>query len=143
MLRLIKNTPALPVTLYSGPHYQMSYQQCWKPSLNNPFLNKIYKDSICYTERWYLEIRKLILEEEWYHPLINSIVADSVLRQSLVKSTIIDGASMREILVSTAYPEFQISAGVNLKKINRWCAFFISLPDSLDTLVALNGQSPD
>ena len=143
MLRLIKNDPTLLEKLYVGPHYQIGYQHCWSPWLNNPFLNKIYKDSICYTERWYLEIRKLILEEEWHHPLINSIVADSVLRQRLVKSTIIDGAAMRAILLSATYPEFQISAGVNLKKINRWCAFFISLPDSLDTLVALNGQSPD
>lgn len=143
MLRLIKNTPTVSTQQYDGPHHQINYQHCWKPWLNNPFLNKLYKESVCYTERWYLEIRKLVNEEEWHHPLINSIIIDTKLRQNLVKSTIIDGALMRHMLRSTDYPEFEISAGVNLRKLNQWCAFFISLPDSIDILVDLNGQSPD
>ena len=68
---------------------------------------------------------------------------DVELRKVLVKSTIIDGTLMRSVMNGEAYPEFHISAGINLKKINRWCAFFISLPDSLETLADLNGQSRD
>ena len=68
---------------------------------------------------------------------------DNELKINLIKSTLIDGASMRSILASSNSPEFQISAGVNLKKLNRWCGFFISLPDSIETLVALNAQDPD
>ena len=142
-LRVIKLSSTVENQIYTGPHHQIEYQQCWDRRLINPVLNRLYKESVCYTERWYLELRKLVLEEEWYHPLLNSIINDVELRKVLVKSTVIDGTLMRSVINSDTYPEFHISAGINLKKINRWCAFFISLPDSLETLVALNGQSPD
>ena len=115
MIRVIK--PSKKSQLYFGPHQQLEYNQCWAPWLNNPLLNKLYKDSISYTERWYLETRKLVLEENWYHPLLNSVLLDNRLKANLVKSTIIDGAIMRGVLQNEAYPEYHISAGVNLKKL--------------------------
>ena len=142
-LRVIKSPSKLDAQIYTGPHYQIDYQACWNNRLINPVLNRLYKESVCYTERWYLELRKLVLEEEWYHPLLNSAINDIELRKRLVKSAMIDGTLMRSVITGEDYPELHISAGINLKKINRWCAFFISLPDSLETLVALNGQSPD
>jgi hypothetical protein len=141
-LKVIKNTLNTP-ELYTGPHQQIEINQCWQSHLNNPLLNKLYKDSISYTERWYLETRRLINEEMWHHPLLNSILLDEQLKFDLIKSTIVDGASMRNILNDNKFPEYQVSAGVNLKKLVRWCAFFVSLPDSHETLVALNGQSCD
>jgi hypothetical protein len=141
-LKVIKNTLGQP-EIYAGPHRQIDVRQCWQSHLNNPLLNKLYKDSVSYTERWYLETRRLINEELWYHPLLNSILLDEQLKLSLIKSTIIDGALMRSMLNDIRYPEYQVSAGVNLKKLTRWCAFFVSLPDSHETLVALNGQSHD
>jgi hypothetical protein len=141
MLKVIKAPPKKTFDVYTGPHHQLAYQNCWAPWLNNPLLNKLYKESVTYTERWYLEIRKLILDENWYHPLVNSVILDKKLRTNLIKSTIIDGALMRNVLTDDSYPEYQISASVNLKKLNRWCAFFVSLPDSHDILVNLNGQS--
>jgi hypothetical protein len=141
-LKVIKNTLNTP-ELYTGPHQQIEINQCWQSHLNNPLLNKLYKDSISYTERWYLETRRLINEEAWHHPLLNSILLDEQLKFDLIKSTIVDGASMRNILNDNKFPEYQVSAGVNLKKLVRWCAFFVSLPDSHETLVALNGQSCD
>jgi hypothetical protein len=142
MLRVIKSAPK-PTIPYTGPHRQLHYQQCWSPWLNNPLLNKLYKESICYTERWYLELRRLINEEMWYHPLLQSAIKDNTLKTNLVKSAVIDGALMRSVLAVDDFPEYHISAGVNLKKLNRWCGFFVSLPDSTEILVALNGQSPD
>lgn len=141
-LRVIKNTLHQP-DIYTGPHRQIDVEQCWQSHLNNPLLNKLYKDSICYTERWYLETRRLINEELWYHPLLISLLLDEKLKLDLIKSTIIDGVNMRSMINDPRYPEFQMSASVNLKKLTRWCAFFVSLPDSHETLVALNGQSPD
>lgn len=141
-LKVIKNTLNTP-ELYAGPHCQIEIEQCWQSHLNNPLLNKLYKDSVSYTERWYLETRRLINDEMWDHPLLNSVLLDEHLKFNLIKSTIVDGASMRSILNSNQFPEYQLSAGVNLKKLTRWCAFFVSLPDSHETLVALNGQSPD
>lgn len=141
-LRVIKNT-LKQADIYAGPHKQLDVVQCWQSQLNNPLLNKLYKDSISYTERWYLETRRLINEELWYHPILNSILLDESLKLNLIKSTIIDGAFMRSILNDQQYPEFQVSAGINLKKLTRWCAFFVSLPDSHEILVDLNGQSHD
>jgi hypothetical protein len=142
MLRIIKNTTKSN-QVCNGPHHQLQYQSCWVPHLNNPLLNQLYKNSICYTERWYLELRRLINDELWYHPLINVVLGDTVLRRELVKSAFIDGALMRSVLATDDYPEFHISASINLKKLNRWCAFFVSLPDSHKTLVRLNAQSLD
>jgi hypothetical protein len=142
-LRVIKSPSKLDNQVYTGPHYQINYHACWNNHLINPVLHRLYKESVCYTERWYLELRKLVLEEEWHHPLLNSVISDVELRKRLVKSTVIDGTLMRSVLSGEDYPELHISAGINLKKINRWCAFFISLPDSLETLVDRCGQSPD
>jgi len=143
-LKVIKNTiNEKPLEIYSGPHRQLNFQQCWATWLNNPLLNNLYKNNIAYTERWFLEIRRLINDEEWCHPLLNSVVADHELKLHLIKSTVIDGAFMRDILLNNNYPEYQLSASVNLKKLRRWCAFFTSLPDSLETLAALNAQSRD
>lgn len=141
-LRVIKNTLRQP-DVYTGPHRQIEAEQCWQPSLNNPLLNKLYKDTISYTERWYLESRRLINEEMWQHPLLVSLLLDDQLKLKLIKSTIVDGAVMRNVINCPDMPEYQLSASVNLKKLNRMCAFFVSLPDSHETLVALNGQSPD
>ena len=141
-LRVIKNT-LKQADVYAGPHKQIDVAQCWHSQLNNPLLNKLYKDSISYTERWYLETRRLINEELWYHPVLNSILLDENLKLYLIKSTIVDGAVMRSIINDRNYPEYQTSASINLKKLTRWCAFFVSLPDSHKILVALNGQSRD
>ncbi len=140
-LRLIKNTGTSDV--YHGPHYQVPLFSCMHPALNNPYLNAIYKPSITYTERWYLEIRKKILEGSWQHPLVQVICSDSELKKSLVKSAVIDGAYMRNILSNERFPEYHISAGINLKRLNRWCGFFVSLPESVEILVDQCGLDQD
>jgi hypothetical protein len=141
-LRVIKNTLNQP-DVYTGPHQQLDMQCCWQIHLNNPLLNKLYKDSVCYTERWYLETRQLINDEMWHHPLLISLLLDEKLKLGLIKSAIIDGTMMRSMINNHQHPEYQMSASVNLKKLSRWCAFFISLPDSLETLADLNAQSRD
>lgn len=142
MIRLVKPERQAP-EYYTGPHRQLDFQHCWRPWLNNPWLNKIYKESVCYTERWYLELRKMILDYNWEHPLLYSITGDVELKKSLVKSAVLDGAMFRSIINNPLYPEYHISASVNLKKVNRWCGFFVSLPDSHKTLVHLNGPQSD
>ena len=143
MIRLIKPQPKELYKEYNGPHSQLNFHHCWRPWLNNPWLNKIYKDSVCYTERWYLELRKMIMDYQWEHPLVHSIIGDNELKKMLVKSTVLDGAMFRHVINDVSYPEYHISASVNLKKVNRWCAFFVSLPDSRETLARLNGPLDD
>lgn len=128
---------------YHGPHFQLEYQQCWDSKLNNPLLHSLYKESVCYTERWYLEIRRIIENELWHHPLLHSIVSDNKLRYELVKSTVIDGNRTRSIVITDDSPAYKISAEVNYRKLIKWCAFFVSIPDSHETLVSLNARSPD
>lgn len=140
-LRVIKNTLQDSNLIYNGPHSQINLQCCWSQNLNNPLLNKLYKESVSYTERWYLETRRLITEGQWDHPLLNSVVFDYELKFNLVKSTVVDGAFMREIIQSNELPQYQMSASVNLKKLTRWTAFFISLPNSIETLSSLNGPT--
>ena len=131
-LRLIKNAKTSDV--YNGPHYQVPLFSCMNPALNNPFLNAIYKPSVSFAERWYLEVRKRVLDSDWNHPIVRIACADDELKSLLVKSTVIDGAYMREIVQDPQLPEFHISAGINLKRLNRWCGFFVSLPDSTEIL---------
>lgn len=126
-LRLIKRP--LEPEIYTGPHLQMPLLTCMHPALNNPFLNALYKPDISYAERWYLEVRKRILDENWSHPIVKIICCDDNLKKALVKSTVIDGAVMRSVLNDSKLPEYHISAGINLKRLNRWCGFFVSLPD--------------
>jgi len=90
-----------------------------------------------------METRKLINEELWYHPLLTTLIKDQEFKSLLVNSVFIDGAIMRSILADDAYPEYQMSAAVNIKKLNQWCAFFVSLPHSHEILVARCGQSRD
>ena len=91
-LRLIKNTAS--TELYSGPHYQVPLFSCMHPALNNPFLNSIYKPAVTYAERWYLEVRKRVLDSDWQHPIVRIACEDLELKSLLVKSTVIDGAYM-------------------------------------------------
>ena len=142
-LRVIKNTLQETTPTYTGPHRQISLQHCWSQPLNNPWLNKLYKDSISYTERWYLETRRLITDGIWDHPLLNSVILDPNLKFNLIKSTIIDGAVMREVINNDELPQYQMSACVNLKKLTKWSAFFVSLPNSIETLLSLNDLTQD
>lgn len=137
-LKLVEETN--PLEFYNGPHKQMQFTLCNEEKLNNPLLNRLYKSNICYTERWYLETRKIIFDENWDHPILQSICEDSDLKAKLIKSTIIDGVLMRNVVNNVSLPEYHISAGINLKKLHRWCGFFSSLPELTKTLADLNDQ---
>lgn len=123
-LRLIKNPKDLT---YRGPHLQVPMRACCWPDLHNPFLNSIYKKNITYTERWYLEARKLLLDERWDHPILEIITCDRDLRRRLVESTVVDGVEMRATLADPTRPEYHVSASVNLNRLQRWAGFFVSL----------------
>lgn len=142
MLTVIKNQTNKN-NIYSGPHQQIAFYSCWSPRLNNPLLNKLYKESVCYTERWYLETQSLIRNCAWSHPLLNSIVYDLDLRTDIVKSTVLDGALMRNILKDDSLQEYHISASINLRKSTKWSAFFTSIPTSIKILVDLHDLSLD
>ncbi len=126
-LKLIVTEKNKKEPIYLGPHFQVPFMSCFSPALNNPFLNSIYKSSIPYTERWYLEARRLVLEEEWSNPILELLMEDEDLKRRLVQSTVIDGAYMRDILAKPELTGYHVSAGVNLNRLRRWSGFFVSL----------------
>lgn len=126
-LKLIPPSTTKKEPVYLGPHLQVPLNACFHPSLNNPFLNSIYKSSISYAERWYLESRRLIMEEDWTNPIVEILMEDIDLRRRLVSSIAIDGAYMRDILSRSELPGYHVSAGVNLNRLQRWSGFFVSL----------------
>jgi len=110
------------------------------PALDNPLLNSLYKPTISHTEKWYLELRRRILFNDLEHPLVQLVCVDLKLKESLIKSAIIDGSTMLDIIRDKSKPEYHVSASINLKKLKRWSGFFTSFPDSVDISLFLNDQ---
>ena len=105
-----KNQP-LKVAKSVDLHY------CWDCRLNNPLLNSIFKSEVCYVERWFLQTRHLLNNEEVDHPLIKTLLnqEDSTL-DLLVKNTEKDLAVQR-YFADVAYKD---ATDVNISKLNRW-----------------------
>jgi hypothetical protein len=90
---------------------------CWDCRLNNPLLNSIFKSEVCYVERWFLQTRHLLNNEEVDHPLIKTLLnnEDSTL-DLLIKNTEKDLAVQR-YFADVAYKD---ATDVNISKLNRW-----------------------
>ena len=126
---------------YYGPHFLVPLISCQNPALDNPLLNSLYKPAISHTEKWYLELRRRILFNDLEHPLVQLVCVDLKLKESLIKSAIIDGSTMLDIIRDNSKPEYHVSASINLKKLKRWSGFFTSFPDSVDISLFLNDQA--
>jgi len=90
---------------------------CWDSRLNNPFLNKLFKEEVCYVERWYLQTTHLLNIEDFTHPLIQTLLnkQDSTLKL-LIDATEKDLCVQQRLTdVSTIFStEYQI------KKLTKW-----------------------
>lgn len=128
---------------YYGPHFLVPLNCCSLPNLGNPLLNSLYKPSVSHCEKWYLELRRRILINEFDHPLVHIACVDQTLKKMLVESVVADGSTMLSIIRDKNQPEYHVSASINLKKLRRWSGFFTSLPDSIDALQYLNGPAQD
>lgn len=90
---------------------------CWDGRLNNPLLNSMFKPEVSYVERWFLQIKHLLNNEELDHPLIKLLFSleDNTLNL-LIESTEKDLAIQREF----ADKWYKDSTDVNIGKLNRW-----------------------
>lgn len=90
---------------------------CWDCRLNNPLLNSIFKSEVCYVERWFLQTRHLLNNEEVDHPLIKTLLnqEDSTL-DLLIKNTEKDLVVQR-YFADVAYKD---ATDINISKLNRW-----------------------
>lgn len=90
---------------------------CWDSRLNNPFLNKLFKEEVSYVERWYLQTTHLLNIEDLTHPLIQTLLnkQDSTLKL-LIDATEKDLCVQQRLTdVSTIFStEYQI------KKLTKW-----------------------
>jgi hypothetical protein len=97
---------------------------CWDARLNNPLLNSLYKQEVCYVERWYLQATHLLNIEDTSHPLLKLLLnkQDHTL-QLLLDATEKDRAVQERLSdISSIYStEYQI------KKLSKWQLRWISL----------------
>lgn len=90
---------------------------CWDSRLNNPFLNKLFKEEVCYVERWYLQTTHLLNIEDFTHPLIQTLLnkQDSTLKL-LIDATEKDLCVQQRLTdVSTIF-----STDYQIKKLTKW-----------------------
>lgn len=90
---------------------------CWDCRLNNPLLNSIFKPEVSYVERWFLQTRHLLNNEEVDHPLIKTLFSrqDNTL-DLLIESTEKD-LTIQRYFADIAYKD---SIDANVGKLNRW-----------------------
>ena len=90
---------------------------CWDCRLNNPLLNSIFKSEVSYVERWFLQTRHLLNNEETDHPLIKTLLSNNDFTLNLlIESTEKDLTIQRYF----ADVEYKDATDVNISKLNRW-----------------------
>jgi hypothetical protein len=90
---------------------------CWDTRLNNPLLNSLFKQEVCYAERWYLQVTHLLETENNTHPLIQLLLdkQDQTLRLLL-------DAVEKDRLVQERLSELSslYSTDYQIKKLLKW-----------------------
>lgn len=90
---------------------------CWDCRLNNPLLQSIFKPEVSYVERWFLQTKHLLNNEEMDHPLIKVLLSRSdTTLDLLIENTEKDLTIQRYF----AEIEYKDSTDINISKLNRW-----------------------
>ena len=94
---------------------------CWDRRLDNPLLNSLYKQEVCYVERWYLQTVHLLNMELEDHPLLVSLMSDTTLDliiELIEKDLAIQKQPTTDDTLTTDY---------NLIRLNKWLVKFQGL----------------
>jgi hypothetical protein len=94
---------------------------CWDRRLDNPLLNSLFKQEVCYVERWYLQTVHLLNMELEDHPLLVSLMSDTTLDliiELVEKDLKIQKESSQDDTLTTDY---------NLIRLNKWLVKFQGL----------------
>lgn len=94
---------------------------CWDRRLDNPLLNSLFKQEVCYVERWYLQTVHLLNMELIEHPLIVSLMSDNTL-DLLVELIEKDLAIQKSV-----EDDVTLSTDFNLIRLNKWLIKFQGL----------------
>jgi hypothetical protein len=90
---------------------------CWDCRLNNPLLNSIFKSEVSYVERWFLQTRHLLNNEETNHPLIKTLLSNKDSTLDLLIANTEKDLTIQRYFADVAYKD---ATDVNIGKLNRW-----------------------
>ena len=93
---------------------------CWDRRLDNPLLNSLFKQEVCYVERWYLQTVHLLNMELEDHPLLVSLMSDTTL-DLIIELIEKDLKIQKEFVDTTSTTDY------NLIRLNKWLVKFLGL----------------
>ena len=93
---------------------------CWDRRLDNPLLNSLFKQEVCYVERWYLQTVHLLNMELEEHPLLVSLMSDTTL-ELLIE--LIE----KDLQIQKEFVDPTLTTDYNLIRLNKWLVKFLGL----------------
>ena len=93
---------------------------CWDRRLDNPLLNSLFKQEVCYVERWYLQTVHLLNMELEDHPLLVSLMSDTTL--DLIIELI-----EKDLKIQKEFVDTTLTTDYNLIRLNKWLVKFLGL----------------
>ena len=93
---------------------------CWDRRLDNPLLNSLFKQEVCYVERWYLQTVHLFNMELVDHPLVVSLMSDNTL-ELLIE--LIE----KDLKIQKEFVDTTLTTDYNLIRLNKWLVKFQGL----------------
>jgi len=93
---------------------------CWDRRLDNPLLNSLFKQEVCYVERWYLQTVHLLNMELEDHPLLVSLMSDTTL-ELLIE--LIE----KDLQIQKEFVDTTLTTDYNLIRLNKWLVKFLGL----------------
>ena len=93
---------------------------CWDRRLDNPLLNSLFKQEVCYVERWYLQTVHLFNMELVEHPLIVLLMSDNTL-ELLIE--LIE----KDLKIQKEFVDTTLTTDYNLIRLNKWLVKFQGL----------------
>lgn len=97
---------------------------CWDCRLNNPLLNRIFKSETCYVERWYLQSQHLLNQEEFDHPIIQTLLSKNDQTLDLLMESTEKDLTVQRYFSSIEYKD---AVETNIGRLNRWNSKWKSL----------------
>jgi hypothetical protein len=96
----------------------------WNKLLINPHLKGLYKQEISWLERWYLEVRHLVNNDKWDHPIVLMVTQDHTFNKTLRDCCLADIKVMEKLAEDYVYRDSSVR---QRKRLIIWHNKFASL----------------
>lgn len=97
---------------------------CWDRRLDNPLLNSLFKQEVCYAERWYLQTVHLLNMELTDHPLLVALLSPDDSNLDLLVELIEKDLTIQKQLSDD---DTILTTDYNLIRLNKWLVKFRGL----------------